>query len=133
MAAFTIRPFLVVDHLLEQRVAEGLQHPALHLAAGGDRVDGHPAVDGHDELHHGDLPGVDVHLDLGQLGGERRRRLGRHERRRAHDLLLVLGVQRVQRHVLEADRAAVGRPGLAVTQDDRAGLRPRRAASPLAA
>ena len=76
----------------------------------------------HHQLGHRDLAGVDIHLHLGELGRERGWAIGRHVRGGAHDLLLVLPMQRVQRDLLKAHRAAVGRVGTAVAQLDGAGL-----------
>ncbi len=45
----------IIDHLFAHRLAQGLGQTALHLAAGGDWVDDHAAVHGHDPLLHGDL------------------------------------------------------------------------------
>ena len=57
------------------------------------------AVDGHRHLLHGHLTRIDIDLDFDDLCGKRWRTFGRHIRRCAHNLLLFLSMQRIERNV----------------------------------
>ena len=55
---------LVVDRVLQQRLADALGDAALHLALDDHRVDDAADVVDRDEVHHLDDAGVRVDLDL---------------------------------------------------------------------
>ena len=58
---------LVVDRVLQQRLADALRHAALHLALDDHRVD-HPAdIVDRGEVHHLDTPVSRVDLDLADM------------------------------------------------------------------
>ncbi len=59
----TIRPRVVEEHLLGERVAEAHDDAALDLPLGERRVDGETAVDGAREVEDVHAPGLHVHLD----------------------------------------------------------------------
>ncbi len=63
-------------------------------------------------------PVSSVHLDLGELAAEGRRRVIAHVAGGRHDLVLVLGVRGEQRHLLQRQLAAIRRNRLAVAQHD---------------
>ena len=96
-------------------VAQGLEHSTLDLSAGCHWIDGHTTVDGHDHVPDGDLTGLDVHLDFHEGGSERRGAVRRHVGTGAHDLLLLVEVERVQGDLFEADGPAVRSVGASIT------------------
>ena len=63
------RAVLVVDDLLQQRVADALRDAAMHLAVGDHRVDDLAGVLRHQEFLDDDAPGLDVHLDDRDVAG----------------------------------------------------------------
>ena len=79
---------LVEYQLFDQRLTQSHRYASLHLADGQRRVDDRAGVHGGDELHHPNLAGLAVHLNIGELGRERRRAHRRDEARRVLDLLL---------------------------------------------
>ena len=59
---------LVIDHPLEQRIADAMDHAAPDLAIDQHRVDQRAAIMGNDIAQDLDRAGFDIHLDLAQIG-----------------------------------------------------------------
>ena len=90
------------------RIPESLDHSPLDLARSSDRVYRNPAIDCHHQRPNRYLTRVDINLDLGELSGVGRRRLGGHIRCRAHDLMLVRLMKRRESYVSQGDGTAIG-------------------------
>ena len=58
---------LVVDDVLEQRLADALHDAAMALALDQQRIDDRAEVVDHGVLHHLDTAGVGIDLDLGDM------------------------------------------------------------------
>ncbi len=84
---------VIIGHLFAMTVTQRLSHATFDLPTGGDRINGHAAIDGHDQLRHGHLAGLYVDFYLGKLPGKRRRRIHADERGRSHDLPLLVLVE----------------------------------------
>ena len=92
-------PGPVVDQLFGERVTERLMLTAVGLPARGQRIDDRAGIQRDKQVVHRRLPGLDIHRDLGKLRTERRRADRADERRRPHNLVLVLLVGGVHRNI----------------------------------
>ena len=97
---------LVVDDLLEQRVRDSLGDAAMDLPVRDHGIDQAPGIFADEKLFEPDAPGLDVHLDHGDVAGVGKgaerivaRTLGNPRRKFALETMsLMIGGPRQDRH-----------------------------------